>query len=79
VHTQWFYAFLGKLLEADRPALRMLRHDPFDGTPPRWVRVLTYHYRFSTREEFRRTRLRWIREQRREVIPPVSRPQPRAS
>lgn len=79
VHTQWFYAFLGKLLEADRPTLRMLRHDPFEGAPPRWVRVLTYHYRFSTREEFRRTRLRWIRGQRREVIPPVSLPDPRAS
>ena len=72
VHEEWFYAFLGKLLEADRQTLRLLRHDPFDGARPRWVRVRSYHYRFATREEFRKTGNRWMRTLLGEPIPPVS-------
>ncbi|MFJ6027461.1 lipase maturation factor family protein [Pseudarthrobacter sp. NPDC092424] len=72
VHEEWFYAFLGKLLEADRQTLRLLRHDPFDGAPPRWVRVRSYHYRFASREEFRRTGNRWMRTLLYEPIPPLS-------
>ncbi|WP_354215315.1 lipase maturation factor family protein [Arthrobacter sp. UYCo732] len=73
VHVQWFYAFLGKLLEADRQTLRLLRHDPFDGEPPRWVRVNSYLYRFATRSEFRETGARWVRTPLYEAIPPLSR------
>jgi hypothetical protein len=72
VHEQWFYAFLGKLLEADPPTLRMLRRDPFDGQRPRWVRASLYHYRFTTRAEKRRTGMWWVREPARVAIPPVS-------
>jgi len=73
VHEAWFYAFLGKLLEADRQTLKLLRHDPFDGEPPRWVRVHSYLYRFTTRREFRDTGERWVRTLLYEAIPPVSR------
>ncbi|WP_111720877.1 lipase maturation factor family protein [Homoserinimonas sp. OAct 916] len=73
VHERWFYALLEKLLEADRPTLRLLRLDPFDGAPPRWVRVRTWHYRVATRAEYRATGQRWMRELQREVIPPLSR------
>ena len=72
VHEEWFYAFLGKLLEADRQTLRLLRHDPFDGAPPRWVRVRSYHYRFASRKEFRETGNRWVRTLLYEPIPPLS-------
>ena len=74
VHEEWFYAFLAKLLEADRPTLRLLRHDPFDGERPRWVRVRSYLYRFSTHAEFRETGQRWIRILLHESIPPLSLP-----
>ena len=72
VHEEWFYVFLSKLLEADRAVLRLLRHDPFDGERPRWVRARTYLYRFSTRDEFRKTGQRWIRTPLYEAIPPLS-------
>ncbi|WP_457972014.1 lipase maturation factor family protein [Arthrobacter sp. D1-17] len=72
VHEEWFYAFLTKLLEADRAVLRLLRHDPFDGERPRWVRARTYLYRFATRDEFRKTGQRWIRTPLYEAIPPLS-------
>jgi hypothetical protein len=70
VHEQWFYAFLARLLEADRAVLQLLRHDPFDGERPRWVRARSYLYRFATRAEFRETRERWIRTPLSVVIPP---------
>ncbi|MEJ3404311.1 lipase maturation factor family protein [Rathayibacter sp. YIM 133350] len=69
VHEQWLYALLAKLLEADAPTLRMLRSAPFGSVPPRYVRVRTYHYRFSTRAELRESGQRWIRTRPRVVIP----------
>lgn len=74
VHEEWFYAFLGKLLVAERPVLRLLRHDPFDGARPRWVRARSYLYRFASRAEFRETGQRWIRTPLYEAIPPLSLP-----
>ncbi|UZX02526.1 lipase maturation factor family protein [Arthrobacter sp. CDRTa11] len=72
VHEEWFYAFLTRLLESDRQTLRLLRHDPFDGEPPRWVRARRYLYRFSTRAEFRENRERWVRTPLPQAIPPLS-------
>ncbi|XAS67806.1 lipase maturation factor family protein [Micrococcaceae bacterium Sec5.7] len=74
VHEEWFYAFLGRLLEADRPTLRLLRHDPFDGGRPHWVRARSYLYRFATRAEYRESRQRWIRTPLYEAIPALSLP-----
>jgi hypothetical protein len=68
----WFTVFLVRLLEADAPTLRLLARDPFDGERPRWVRAVSYRYRFSTREEFRSSHARWVRDRRRSVMGPVS-------
>lgn len=67
----WFTAFLVRLLEADEPTLQMLRHDPFDGERPLWVRAASYRYRFTTREEKRESGAVWVREDRRAVMGPV--------
>ena len=69
---EWFTAFLVKLLEADAATLRLLADDPFDGERPRWVRAVSYRYRFTTRAEFRATRTRWARDRRRPLLGPVS-------
>ncbi len=74
VHEEWFYAFLARLLAADRPTLRLLRQDPFDGVRPRWVRARAFLYRFATRAEFRETGQRWIRTPLYEAIPPSTLP-----
>jgi hypothetical protein len=68
----WFTGFLVKLLEADRPVLRLLAADPFEGTRPTWVRAVSYRYRFTTHAQFRESGARWIRDRRREVIGPVA-------
>lgn len=68
----WFTVFLVKLLEADAATLRLLADDPFAGERPRWVRAVSYRYRFTSRAEFRQTHARWVRERRRPVLGPVS-------
>ncbi|MGU3646800.1 lipase maturation factor family protein [Microbacterium sp. C23T] len=68
----WFTAFLVRLLEADAATLRLLAHDPFAGEKPRWVRAVSYRYRFTTRAEFRESHARWKRDRRRPVMGPAS-------
>jgi hypothetical protein len=58
----WFVAFLQKLLDDDRPTLRLLRHNPFPDAPPRYVRASLFHYRFTTPGERRATGAWWQRE-----------------
>jgi hypothetical protein len=67
----WFEMLLVRLLQADRPTLRLLRLDPFGGRPPRFVRARVFRYRFATRAEHRATGLVWIREERGLLVPPV--------
>ncbi|MCS5498997.1 lipase maturation factor family protein [Cnuibacter physcomitrellae] len=66
----WFRALLGKLLVADRATLRLLRHDPFDGEPPTWIRARVYLYRFASRSERRETGQWWMREETGELVAP---------
>lgn len=68
----WFTAFLVRLLEADAPTLRLLAGDPFDGARPRWIRAVSYRYRFATRDEFRASHARWVRDRRRVILGPMS-------
>ncbi|KAE8763366.1 lipase maturation factor family protein [Georgenia thermotolerans] len=67
---RWFTVFLLRLLEADRPTLGLLRHDPFAGRRPRYVRARVFRYRFSTWEELRRTRQWWQRQERALLVAP---------
>ena len=72
MYHEWFVPLLGKLLESDRPTLRLLRRDPFGGQPPRFVRALLYLYRFTTPTEHRETGAWWYRELVGDYAPPVS-------
>ncbi len=75
--TRWFEVLLLRLLEADRPTLRLLAADPFaddpDGPAPRWVRARVFRYRYTTRAERRRTGDWWVREERGTLVDPVDR------
>ena len=71
--TRWFLMFLTRLLEADRRTLKLLRVDPFGGTPPTWVRARLYLYRFATRRERRDEGVWWMREEAGMLVPPISR------
>jgi hypothetical protein len=70
--NQWFITFLHRLLEADRPTLRLLRSDPFAGTAPIAVRADLYLYHFSTWSELRRDRVWWARTRVGDYVPPLT-------
>ena len=72
LHHRWFLAFLVKLLEGDRPTLKLLHHDPFPGHAPVAVRANLYRYRFSSWTELRRDRVWWLREPAGEYLPAVT-------
>lgn len=69
---RWFVAFLHRLLEADAPTLRLLRHDPFDGRPPQYVRARLFDYRYTTRAERRETGDWWVRSPVGTLVRPVA-------
>lgn len=56
----WLDALLAKLAQADPGLLPLLRHDPFGGRPPRWLRARLVDYRFATAAERRETGRWWI-------------------
>ncbi len=68
----WLVRLLGKLLENDRTALKLLRHNPFPEEPPVYVRAMLYRYRFTTRDERRETGAWWHRSLVGEYQPPMS-------
>ncbi|MEE3063821.1 MAG: lipase maturation factor family protein [Actinomycetota bacterium] len=57
----WLKPFMQRLLTGDRHTLRLLRHNPFPDSPPRYVRAQLYQYRFTTPAELRRDRAWWHR------------------
>jgi hypothetical protein len=68
----WFMRFLIRLLEDDQATLRLLRKNPFAGSPPTFIRVRLARYRFSTRDERRATGAWWVRGVATEFIPALS-------
>ncbi len=58
----WLPALLRRLLAGDRDTLRLLRHNPFPGTPPARVRAVRHRYRFTTWRELRSSGDWWHRE-----------------
>ncbi|MGP3984936.1 lipase maturation factor family protein [Streptomyces sp. KR80] len=68
----WFLPLVEKLLENDRPTLRLLRFNPFPDAPPTHVRARVYEYRFTTRRERRETGAWWHRTLVGEFLPPVA-------
>ncbi|MDJ0323542.1 lipase maturation factor family protein [Cryobacterium sp. PH31-AA6] len=70
--TRWFEVFLVRLLEGDRPTLRLLRVNPFPGAPPRHIRARVFLYRFSTHAERRAAHVWWIRSEVGLLVAPVS-------
>ncbi|MBV8927947.1 MAG: lipase maturation factor family protein, partial [Mycobacteriaceae bacterium] len=69
----WLGPFVVRLLENDRPTLRLLRRNPFPDKPPRFVRAQLYEYRFTTWRELRHEHAWWHRTLVGEYLPPVAR------
>ena len=58
----WFQSFCRRLLEGSPPVLGLLASDPFQGTPPRFVRGVLYLYHFADAATGRAQEVWWTRE-----------------
>jgi len=68
---RWFPVLLGRLLTGDPVVRGLLGHDPFEGAPPRWVRVRRYRYRYTTGDERHGTGHWWVRDLVGEFVHPT--------
>ena len=66
----WLDRLIVRLLEGEPVLTRMCRVNPFASSPPRWIRVMQYDYRYSTAAERRETGAWWVRSNERELITP---------
>jgi hypothetical protein len=71
VEHPWFVPFLIKLLQNDRPTLKLIKGNPFPDRPPNFIRARLYRYRFSTPSERRSNRQWWMRQLVGDYLPPV--------
>ncbi|HVT27109.1 MAG TPA: lipase maturation factor family protein, partial [Lacipirellulaceae bacterium] len=60
--SAWFQSFLMRLLSGDQPVISLLEKDPFPNTPPKFIRIILYQYRFTDQAEWRKTGDWWHRE-----------------
>ena len=68
----WFATFLQRLLEGEPAVKELLGRNPFEKTPPRFVRADLYDYRMTSFEARRATGKWWTREKIGVLVPPVS-------
>lgn len=68
----WFVHLTEKLLEGDKATLGLLRFNPFQDKPPRYIRAELYEYTFTSPEEHRKTGLWWNRRYAGPWFPTVS-------
>jgi hypothetical protein len=67
----WFTRFLLRLLEADKPTLRLLRSDPFRGRRPQFVRARLFEYHYTSFAEWRATGAWWTRRPVASLVRPL--------
>lgn len=70
----WFAGLLERLLLGDPATLKLLRHNPFPDSPPRYVRAQTFRYRYTTPRELWQDRVWWRRTVEGQYFPPVALP-----
>lgn len=68
----WLMRLVVRLLEGDKATLALLAENPFPDKPPQVIRAQYYSYRFTTKEEKKRTGAVWHRELVSEYFPPMS-------
>jgi predicted DCC family thiol-disulfide oxidoreductase YuxK len=58
----WLQSFLAHVLQGTPEVLDLIAHDPFNGTPPKYVRCQAYRYHFSNLPERRTRGIVWTRQ-----------------
>ena len=70
--SQWFQNFCVRLLQGSPQVLALLKHNPFPGKPPRYVRAELYNYEFTRFGESHSDHAWWKRQLIGEYLPPIS-------
>ena len=68
----WIVRFMGRVLEGSPEVLGLLQSNPFPKSPPRYLRAMLYQYRFTDRDDRRKTGNWWRREAIGEYVPAIS-------
>lgn len=71
-YEDWFLSMIKKLLQNDRPLLKLFRKNPFASFPPQAVRAQFYLYQFTTIQEFKSSGDVWKRTLVGEYLPTLS-------
>lgn len=58
----WFQNFIVKLLQNSSDVLKLLKENPFPGSPPLYIRAERYRFTFCSFKEWRKTGKYWNRE-----------------
>ncbi len=58
---EWFQGFLLHLLKGSKEVLKLLRHNPFPDSPPKYIRAQMYVYTFTSFKEKQQTGAWWRR------------------
>jgi hypothetical protein len=68
----WFVRFIQRLLADDHSILKLMRRNPFLGTPPARIRAVLFLYRYTTPGERHATGAWWVRREVGVYLPPVA-------
>ncbi len=68
----WFSNFCVRLLQGSPDVLALLASNPFPDAPPRYVRAISYDYRFTTAAERHATGAWWVRTPAPDYLPPTA-------
>jgi hypothetical protein len=60
---RWFVHFLSALAQGDKSVLKLLKYNPFADTPPKYLRVKLYKYKFTKPEVLFSSGQWWQREE----------------
>jgi len=61
--NRWFLAFCTQLLKGNKEVLKLLEHNPFPNSPPKFIRAEKWRYQFSDLDTKAKTSQWWIRNQ----------------
>jgi len=72
--NSWFIGLLEKILKGSEDVLKLLRHNPFPNSPPRYLRTITYDYNFTNWDEKTKSGFWWKKSSRRPYTPTIKNP-----
>ena len=66
----WLIHFLYKLLQNDTPTLKLLKKNPFQDAPPKYIKIDLYHYKLPKKNDD--PKQKWTRSFIRPYLPPIN-------